>query len=92
MVELKVRIGPKGQVVIPKILRETFKLYPKQEVVIKAENEGVLIKKNDENFIERLREIARSINIKKSRLSSENLKKIRDEQYKERARKSGIRI
>ncbi len=92
MVELKVRIGTKGQVVIPKIFRENYKLYPKEEVIIKAENEGVVIKRQDIDVIAKFREIARKANLKKDDISIRKLRKIRDEQYEERARKAGIKI
>lgn len=92
MVELKVRLGAKGQIVIPKILRDKYKLYPKNEVIIKEDKDGIIIKKPDDNLIEKLREIAKSINMKKIDLSPKNLKKLRDEQYEKRARRAGIRV
>lgn len=59
MVELRVKLGHKGQVVIPKLLREQFKLYPGEEVLMKEENEGVLITKNIEDPIEILMKTAK---------------------------------
>ncbi len=92
MVELKVKLGSKGQVVIPKIFRDNYKIYPKQEVIIVAKEEGVLIKKQDDNFIEKLREIAKRINLKGEKLSPEYIKRLRNKQYEKRARKSKIKI
>ena len=94
MVELKVRLGPKGQIVIPKIFRENYKLYPNQEVIIESDKEGVLIKKQDEDIVEKLREIAKEINKgkKRGKLSAKKMKEVFYEQYEERARKSGIKI
>jgi len=45
MVQLTVKLGPKGQVLIPKLLRDEYKLFPGKEVVIKETPEGVLITK-----------------------------------------------
>ena len=43
MVQLQVKLGLKGQVLIPKILRDEFGLVPGREVVIMETSEGVLI-------------------------------------------------
>src|SRR3989338_2870127 len=57
MVELKVRLGAKGQIVIPKIFRDSFKLYPKQEAIMKEEENGILITRNKEDPIKILEKI-----------------------------------
>ena len=92
MIELKVKLGAKGQVVIPKIFRDNYKIYPKQEVIIMAKDEGVLIKKQDDNIIEKLREIAKRVNLKGEKISPKYLKKLRNKQYEERSRKGKIKI
>ncbi len=92
MIELKVKLGAKGQVVIPKIFRDNYKIYPKQEVIIMAKDEGVLIKKQDDNIIEKLREIAKRVNLKGEKISPKYLKKLRNKQYEERARKAKLKI
>ena len=92
MIELKVKLGAKGQVVIPKIFRDNYKIYPKQEVIIVAKDEGVLIKKQDDNIIEKLREIAKRVNLKGEKISPKYLKKLRNKQYEERARKAKLKI
>lgn len=94
MVELKVRLGAKGQIVIPKILREAYKLYPREEVIIKEVQDGVLIKKPADDIIERLREIAEKVNEKKKvkYLDAKSLKKTFYEQYEKRARRTGISV
>ena len=92
MIELNVKLGAKGQVVIPKIFRDNYKIYPKQEVIIVAKDEGVLIKKQDDNIIEKLREIAKRINLKGEKISPKYLKKLRNKQYEERSRKGKIKI
>ena len=49
MVEAKMRIGPKGQVVIPKLIRDEFGLAPGDEVLVGESPEGVIVKKLNEN-------------------------------------------
>ena len=41
----KMTIGPKGQVVIPKIFRDIEKISPGTEVLLELKDEGILIKK-----------------------------------------------
>ena len=93
MVELKVRLGAKGQIVIPKIFREAYKMYPEQEVIIKETEEGVVIKKNTGDVVEKLRKIAEKINEKKKikYLDSKRMKEMFYEQYDKRARRAGIK-
>mgnify|MGYP001573390175 CR=1 FL=1 len=90
MVQLKVRIGEKGQIVIPKIFRESFKLYPNEEAIIEEEQNGVLIRKKDIDVVGKLREIALKINMKGKELDTHHIKKIMEQQYEERARKAGV--
>ncbi|HLC73665.1 MAG TPA: AbrB/MazE/SpoVT family DNA-binding domain-containing protein [Candidatus Nanoarchaeia archaeon] len=92
MVELKVRLGPKGQVVIPKILREAYGLYSRQEVIITEKDEGVLIKRNSEDILQTLKEIAKEITIKRNGKKLEFNSHSIEEQYEERARKAGIKV
>lgn len=58
MVKLKVRLSEKGQIVIPKIFRQTYKLIPNQEVLMSDEEDGVLIKNLDDDVVGKLKEIA----------------------------------
>ena len=89
MVELKVRLGPKGQIVIPKILRDQFKLYPNQEVIIKEEAEGVLIK-SKEDPIKTLEKIAEIAAEKRKGKPFKYNKKEFYEQYEKRAKRAGL--
>ena len=89
MVELTVRLGPKGQLVIPKIFREAYKIYPMQEAIVKTNEEGILIKRNEENISEKLKKIAEKINIR-SPLSAKRIKNLIEQQYEERAKRAGL--
>lgn len=90
MVELKVTLGTKGQVVIPKILREYFKLYPNQGAIMKSTNEGVLIIKNEDNIIEKLKEMAEEASKNRKGKPFRYDKKEFYEQYDKRAKRAGL--
>lgn len=45
----RVRVSPKGQVVIPKPLREKFGIMEGQEVLIEGSKKGILVMKRAEN-------------------------------------------
>lgn len=93
MVELKVTLGAKGQVVIPKIFRDYFKLYPKQPAIIKSTEEGVLILKKDNrnmDIIEQLMQTA--IEASKRRKGKPFVYKKEEfyEQHDKRAKRAGL--
>ncbi|MEK6792480.1 MAG: AbrB/MazE/SpoVT family DNA-binding domain-containing protein [Nanoarchaeota archaeon] len=91
MVELRVRLGSKGQVVIPKILRETYGLYSRQEVIISEREEGVLIKNNhNKNPLEILDKISDEVAKKnKGKKITVHPHEIY-EQYDKRAKRAGL--
>ena len=41
----KMKVGPKGQIVIPKLFRETLGIVPGQEVALEYGNDKVIIQK-----------------------------------------------
>ena len=45
MVKLKVKVGPKGQIIIPKPLREAYNIKEGGNVLIEPREEGILIRK-----------------------------------------------
>ena len=44
MVELKVKIGPKGQVLIPKVVRERYGIKEGGTVIIELRPEGIMLR------------------------------------------------
>ena len=60
MVNAETKVGPKGQIVIPKLLRDEFGILPGDEVMIKETSEGMLIERVVESPIKILRLIAKS--------------------------------
>lgn len=46
------KVGPKGQVVIPKEFREKFGIIPNSSVVMELKEEGILIREQRESVVE----------------------------------------
>ena len=92
MVELKVRMSTKGQIVIPKIFREGNKMFPQEEFIIKIEQGKIIIEKQEGDIVEKLKEFARqSAKLRKGKKFVYNKEEFY-EQYDERTRRSGIRV
>jgi len=69
LIQQKTVVGPKGQVVIPKIFRDFEKISPGSEIVFELKDDGILIKKEDEQEqISRIRQIAQSISKKHKKI------------------------
>ena len=85
MVEAIVRIGEKGQLVIPKLFRDHFGMLPGKKLKVQEVQEGVLIKISDDPLavFASLAQLARKPNAKTGGI---------EEEYEERARKAGIKI
>jgi AbrB family looped-hinge helix DNA binding protein len=43
MIEQEMKVGSKGQVVIPRVFRSTLKIYPGSRVIIRLENVRVVV-------------------------------------------------
>lgn len=52
MVILKSKVGPKGQVVIPKLLRDRFNILPGDEVMLDESQDHIAIKKSTKNILD----------------------------------------
>ena len=92
MVELMVRLGEKGQLVIPKIFRDHYKLYPKETVTITANDEGVLITNNKKDLLKTMEKIAEIASMKRKGKPFIYNKEEFYEQHEERTRRAGIKI
>ena len=60
MTELKMKIGPKGQLVIPKDLREEFGISPGDHVIVHDNPDGILVRKLREDSVKVFEKIAKS--------------------------------
>ena len=54
------RVGPKGQVVIPKVLRDALKIGPGSEVTFAIEGENVVLRASRGDAVDILVKIARA--------------------------------
>lgn len=74
------RIGPKGQVVIPGMFRKRFHLFPGTEVLFEQKNDTLFINKPIEN----IEDIARKIAFAGKSVVKYNSHQAHDEELKER--------
>lgn len=82
MVGIRMRVGPKGQVVIPQQIREDLAIYPGSEVVFDYDDETIVIKRQQK----KIAHLFSSIHVGNKKIPT-----LTDE-YEERMRKSKKRI
>lgn len=79
MIKGERKVGPKGQVVIPKMFRKSKKIEPGSKVLFRETEDGILIEKAEvetEKVFEEIAEEGESIdNVKPHRSHDEQLKK-----------------
>ncbi|MHA1616195.1 MAG: AbrB/MazE/SpoVT family DNA-binding domain-containing protein [Candidatus Njordarchaeales archaeon] len=58
MVKLRLKVGPKGQIIIPKPLREAYNIREGGTVIIEPREDGILIKrmKSPEELVQWIKE------------------------------------
>ncbi len=83
MVSVTTKIGQKGQLVIPKILREEYGMEIDTEIVIKDVSEGILLQKPQSNIASQFAKIAGTT---KKKINFKAL----EEEYEERMKNSGL--
>ena len=84
MVKLKIRVGPKGQIVIPKVLRKAYNIVEGGVVTIEPREDGILIRKivDPDEVIEWIKSRRKRIKGKMGRLG--DLKKVSlEEEFEE---------
>ncbi len=69
------KVGSRGQIVIPKILRDNFGIFENSEVLIEADEEGIKIRPVRTDIVERWRKIAtkEGVNVKEDLLYGDKL-------------------
>jgi len=82
MVRIKTKVGPKGQIVIPKVFRDEYNISPGDEIMIEENNNLLVIEKPQEDIIKKLENFAKKIKLRKF-----NIHAI-EEEYEERWKKS----
>lgn len=82
----KMRMGPKGQVVIPKMFRDNYGLMPGGDVVFEDEAGRIVIKKSPTDIVEVANAITEAIKKsgRKVKITAELLKKLDEEEYEEK--------
>ncbi|MBI4016851.1 MAG: AbrB/MazE/SpoVT family DNA-binding domain-containing protein [Candidatus Aenigmarchaeota archaeon] len=88
MVEATVRIGAKGQIVIPKLLRDEFGMLPGRKIIVKEMSDGILLKQTEDP----LAIFASAASAMRKKLKKPINVHALEEQYEERARSSGINL
>jgi len=58
MFQKHVKVGPKGQIVIPKVFRDEFNIEPGSEVIVEYTEEGLVINTEKEETERVFREVA----------------------------------
>lgn len=79
-----VRVGEKGQILIPKLLREEYGILPGQPAQLKETPEGLLLTKMQQDPIELLRGIAKKLRMKKIDVHA------LEQQYADRLKRAGL--
>jgi len=77
---IKRQLGEKGQVVIPKDIREFLKLRQGENIIFEVKNEEITLKK-EQNAKEVLNDFFTIARTKRKDLTLKDLKKIEDESY-----------
>ena len=70
MVKLKVKVGPKGQIVIPKVLRRKYGIRENDQVILEIREDGIAIRgpRSIEETLEWIRERRKRIKGREARL------------------------
>ena len=64
MVSIKARVGPKGQIVIPKVLRDEYNISPGDDVIMREDHQAIVIEK-PRDPVDALHELAKRLKIRK---------------------------
>lgn len=55
------KVGPKGQVVIPSVFRKNFNIRSGDKVIFESEGDKLVIKRAERGSVDKLRKIAESV-------------------------------
>ena len=62
MLEEEMKVGPKGQVVIPRAMRKALKIQPGSKVVFKLEDDKLILEKPSFDAVAVFRKLSQQIN------------------------------
>lgn len=60
MIEIQMKVGAKGQVVIPQVFRKSLKIHPQSEIIFKMEGKRLILEIPKKDSVEIFRSIAKS--------------------------------
>mgnify|MGYP001605072038 CR=1 FL=1 len=81
-IQEKMTVGPKGQVVIPKIFRDLENIFPGNEIIFELKDEGILIRKIQYDHIKMAEMIAKSGKKLKKYQANKEYEKMLGERWK----------
>ena len=58
MIEVEMKVGSKGQVVIPSVFRKNFNIHGGDKVIFESEGDKLIIRRADQGSVDRLKKIA----------------------------------
>ncbi|MBI1968586.1 AbrB/MazE/SpoVT family DNA-binding domain-containing protein [Candidatus Woesearchaeota archaeon] len=85
MVTVKAKIGSKGQIVIPKILREEYNIKKNTELILRDTGQGILLQRPHLDIAEEFARLARQ----HGKIVKVDVHAI-EKQYEERMKRSGL--
>ena len=85
MIKQETKVGPKGQIVIPKMFRDQKKIYPGDRVFVELREDSIIIEKSVEDSIKIFEEVS-----KKGKSVKVNSDKDYDKMMKKRWKKKSI--
>ncbi len=59
MIKIEMKVGSKGQVVIPAVFRKNLHINPGDKVIFESEGDSLLVKSVSENIVDKLEKIAK---------------------------------
>jgi len=65
ILKTKMKVGPKGQIVIPKEIRDEENIFPGDEVFVELSDKGILIEKPKKDVVAEFERLAKSIGYNK---------------------------
>ncbi len=61
MIEIEMKVGPKGQVVIPSVFRKNFNITPGDKVIFESNGDKLIIKRAQKGSVNKLKKIAERV-------------------------------